>query len=172
MEKQKSRTMKKIILIKSLLFGILYFLFSTSLDYTDLFKVPFIILMQFLPGITFPISAVNYIKLKTTPIKVIVHILFSVIIYYSNVWLYSYQNDFKLSPIFAGLLGSLLFLVMSKYILKLNTKWNEIIISSLLSGIVFLPIVLFEGIGISIGLAILLWTLLNGVIMYKSQKNI
>ena len=114
----------------------------------------------------------NYIKLKTTPIKVIVHILFSVIIYYSNVWLYSYQNDFKLSPIFAGLLGSLLFLVMSKYILKLNTKWNEIIISSLLSGIVFLPIVIFEGIGISIGLAILLWTLLNGVIMYKSQKNI
>ena len=163
-------TLKKSILTKSLLFGILYFLFSTSLEYTDLLKVPYIILMQFLPGITFPISTVNYIKLKTTPIKVIAHIIFSVLIYYSNVWLYSYQSDFKLSPIFAGLLGSLLFLVMSKYILKLNTKWNVIIFSSLLSGIVFIPIVLFEGNGISIGLAILLWTILNGVIICKSDS--
>lgn len=146
-------------------------MFSISLEYTDLFKVPFIILMQFLPGITFPISSVNYMKLKTTRIKVIIHILFSVIIYYSNVWLYLYENNFELSPMLAGLLGSMLFLIMSRSILKLNIKWNEIIFASIISGIAFFPVIIFEGNGISIGIAIFIWTIVNGVIMHKSQNT-
>jgi hypothetical protein len=160
---------KNKIFINSGIFGILYFMLSLSIDFIDTFKVFFIIFMQFLPGLTFPIFTTYYKKTKTSNVNIALHIILSIFIYYSNVWVYSYERSFEYSPIFAGLIGSLFYQILTKYLLKLETKSFEIIIVALISGIGFIPTIILNGNGFSIGFAILIWTLFNGYLMYKSQ---
>jgi hypothetical protein len=161
--------LKNKIFINSVVFGILYFMLSLSIDFLDTFKVFFILFMQFLPGLTFPIFTTYYKKLKTTTINIGIHIVLSILIYYLNVWIYSYSRTFEYSPIFAGLLGSVFYQVISKFILKIKTKFAEIMIVALISGIGFIPTIILNGNGFSIGFAIFTWTFINGYLMYKSQ---
>jgi hypothetical protein len=125
--------------------------------------------MQFLPGLTFPIFTTYYQKMKTSSVNIALHIILSIFIYYSNVWVYSYERSFEYSPIFAGLIGSLFYQILTKYLLKLETKLVEIIAVALISGIGFIPTIILNGNGFSIGFAILMWTLINGYLMYISQ---
>ena len=173
-EKQKKMTnykniLKHKIFINSVLFGVLYFMLSLSIDFTDTLKVPFLIFMPFLPGLTFPIFTTYYQKMKTSSKNIALHIILSIFIYYSNVWVYSYERSFVYSPLFAGLIGSLFYQILSKYLLKIETKTVEIIIVSIISGIGFIPTIILNGNGFSIGFAILIWTLINGYLMCKSQ---
>lgn len=142
---------------------------SLSIDFIDTFKFFFIIFMQFLPGLTFPIFTTYYQKMKTSSVNIALHIILSIFIYYSNVWVYSYERSFEYSPIFAGLIGSLFYQILTKYLLKLETKLVEIIAVALISGIGFIPTIILNGNGFSIGFAILMWTLINGYLMYISQ---
>jgi hypothetical protein len=160
---------KNKIFINSVIFGILYFMLSLSIDFIDTFKIFFIIFMQFLPGLTFPIFTTYYQKMKTSSVNIALHIILSIFIYYSNVWVYSYERSFEYSPIFAGLIGSLFYQILTKYLLKLETKLVEIIAVALISGIGFIPTIILNGNGFSIGFAILMWTLINGYLMYISQ---
>ena len=160
---------KNKIFINSVIFGILYFMLSLSIDFIDTFKFFFIIFMQFLPGLTFPIFTTYYQKMKTSSVNIALHIILSIFIYYSNVWVYSYERSFEYSPIFAGLIGSLFYQILTKYLLKLETKLVEIIAVALISGIGFIPTIILNGNGFSIGFAILMWTLINGYLMYISQ---
>jgi len=161
--------LKNKIFINSVIFGILYFMLSLSIDFIDTFKFFFIIFMQFLPGLTFPIFTTYYQKMKTSSVNIALHIILSIFIYYSNVWVYSYERSFEYSPIFAGLIGSLFYQILTKYLLKLETKLVEIIAVALISGIGFIPTIILNGNGFSIGFAILMWTLINGYLMYISQ---
>ena len=164
--------MKSKILRNCLIFGFLYFLLTTSIDYIDTFKVFFIIFMQFLPGVTFPISTTNYKQNKISNTKIVIHLILSVLIYYGNCWLFNYENKFHLSPVFAGFIGSFLYLICSKFILKFELKLKEILIASLISGICFLPNIIFDkySYGITLGFALLTWTLTNGILISRAQK--
>jgi hypothetical protein len=161
--------LKNKVVLNSVIFGIFYFILSLSIDFIDTFKVFFIIFMQFLPGLTFPIFTTYYQKMKTSNITIALHILLSILIYYLNFWIYSYERSFECSPIFAGLIGSLFYQILSKYLLKIETKSVEIIKVAIISGIGFIPTIILNGNGFSIGFAILTWTLINGYLMYKSQ---
>ena len=159
------------IVKNSLIFGLIYFFIALSIDFIDNLFIVFAVFFQFLPGITFPISTTNYSKLQIPKTKIIIHILISFLVYYGNVWIYSFERSFNLSPILAGFCGSFLYLTTSMLILNLKIKWTENITIALLSGIAFIPNILLNGNGTSIGLAILIWTILNGIVMYRTQKT-
>ena len=159
------------IVKNSLIFGLIYFFIALSLDFTDNLFIVFAVFFQFLPGISFPISTTNYRQLEIPKIKIIFHVLISLLVYYGNVWIYSFERSFNFSPILAGFFGSFFYLTTSMYILNLKIKWTKTLTVALLSGIAFLPNILLNGNGTSIGLAILIWTILNGILMYRTQKT-
>jgi hypothetical protein len=163
------KLLKNKIFINSLISGILYFTLALSLDFLDIFKFIFMLFMQFLPGLTFPLCTTYYRKLKTSNAIIVLHLLLSILIYYSNVWVYSYERSFQYSPILAGLMGSLFYQILSNYLLKIDTTAVEIIAVAIISGIGFIPIIILNGNGFSIGIAILTWTCINGYLMYKTQ---
>ena len=157
------------IIKNSIIFGLIYFFIAVSIDFTDNLFIVFAVFFQFLPGLTFPISTTKYRKLQTPKVKILLHILISVLVYYGNVWIYSFERSFYLSPILAGFFGSFLYLSTSVFILKLKIKWTELLSFSLLSGMTFIPNILLKGNGTSIGVAIFLWTILNGIAMFRIQ---
>jgi hypothetical protein len=166
-----NKILENKILKNCIIFSLIYFLFSMSIDFTDTFKIAFIVLMQFLPGLTFPISTTYYKKIQISNVKIIAHVILSISVYYANVWLYSYEGSFDLSPIFAGFFGSFFYLVISKYLLKIILNWKIIIVVAIISGIGFIPNILLKGNGTSIGFAILIWTLINGALIFDAQKR-
>ncbi|GAA3930838.1 hypothetical protein GCM10022406_15190 [Hymenobacter algoricola] len=160
-------------LFNSILAGALYFLFCWSLDYGDLTKGLFMSLMLFLPGLTFPLTTCYYRtdNIKYSSFHRIIHFVLSVGIYHGSVWLFSAEGQIKYITILAGLLGSLLFQLLTKFILKKEITLTQIALTSLLSGLAFLPYELSERLGIFIGLAVFLWTITNGITLNKEYRK-
>lgn len=160
-------------LINSILLGLFYFFFCWSLEFFESTKGLFMRLMLFLPGLTFPLST-SYFKtkeIKYSETTRILHLILSIGIYHGSVWLYSGEGQIKNITIFAGFLGSFLFMLLSKFILKKEITLQKIFFVSLISGLAFLPYELFGRIEILTGLAIFIWTVSNGMILNEEHKK-
>ena len=160
-------------LINSVLTGIFYFLFCWSLDFGDSFKGLFMGLMLFLPGLTFPLATCYYKNnvIKNYDLLRIVHLILSILIYYGSVWIFSGEERIKYITILTGFSGSLLFLLVTKYILKKEIKLIHILFVSILSGLVFIPYEIIGRLGILMGLAVFLWTVINGFLLNLEYKK-
>jgi len=162
-------------LIHSILTGAFYLLFWWSLDFGDDTKMLFMILMMFLPGLTFPITT-TYYNLKddgSRDLRVTGHIILSVLIYHGSVWVFSAEGRIEYMTIVAGLSGSLFYLLATKYLLKKNLTYFQITLTSILSGLAFVPCVI-KGIGgsaIIYGLSIFMWTIINGQLMNMEYRS-
>lgn len=152
-------------LLNSVLTGFFYFIFCWSLDFGDGTKGLFMTLMLFLPGLTFPLTTCYYKTTNTSysDIQKISHLVLSVIIYHGGVWLFSGEGRIKYITVLAGLLGSLFFLLLTKYLLKKNISLFQISLTSIGSGLVFLQYEMNGRQGFFMGISILLWTLVNGL---------
>lgn len=161
-------------LIHSLFTGLFYLLFCWSLDFGEGTKVLFMTLMLFLPGLTFPLTTCYYKTTITTysGIQRISHLVLSVVIYYGSVWLFSGEGSVKYIAVLAGFLGSLLFLLVTKYLLKKNISFFQILLTSIMSGLAFLQYEVNERQGLFMGIAVFLWTIINGLcINVEYRKN-
>jgi len=160
-------------LLNSILTGILYFLFCWSIDFGDATKGIFMSLMLFLPGLTFPLTTCYYKTNdnKYSDINRIVHLVLSVGIYHGSVWLFSGEGRIKFITILSGFLGSLLFLLVTKYMLKKEISVTKIVLISILSGLTFLPYELIGRLGIFMGLAVFLWTVINGMTLNDEYRK-
>ena len=154
-------------LINSILTGLFYFIFCWSLNSGDQTSLLFMILMQFLPGLTFPLTTC-YFTLDNTKNKdknKLLHLILSVGIYYGNVWLFSGEGRIKFITILAGFVGSLFFQIATKYLLKKNFNLVQITTVAILSGLAFLPFEFNKGHVVFLGLAVFLWTIINGQLL-------
>lgn len=80
-------------------------------------------------------------------------------IYYGVVVLFMKFNQ----PLIAGSLGSLLTSLLSRFIFNIKYPINQLLIVSVLSGIVFfLPIYLLPEKRYFLGTSVLLWIVING----------
>jgi hypothetical protein len=160
-------------LINSILTGLFYFIFCWSIEFGDATQGLFMTLMLFLPGLTFPLVTCYYKtgNNKYTDMQRILHLILSVGIYHGSVWLFSGQGKIKCITILAGLLGSFFFLLVTKYLLKKEISIIQIIITSILSGLAFLPYELIWQLGTTIGLAVFLWTTINGLLLNHEYKK-
>lgn len=152
-------------LLNSILTGLLYLLFCWSLDFGDATKSLFMILMLFLPGLTFPLTTCynrnennNYSTIKRAG-----HLVLSVAIYHGSVWLFSGEELIKYITVLAGILGSLFFLLMTKYLLKKNISFIQILLTSIASGPAFIQYEFNGRQGLYMGIAVFLWTVINGL---------
>ncbi|WP_298508950.1 hypothetical protein [uncultured Kordia sp.] len=160
-------------LINSTLLAICYFLFCWSTDFGDATKRLFMFLMLFLPGLTFPLTTC-YFKRKhdiTPDLLKLVHLVLSVGIYFGSVWLFSGEGRIPYITLLAGFSGAFLFLFITRILLKKLIKWTHIIVASILSGLVFMPYEYIENNGFLLGLAVSLWTLINGVILNQEYRK-
>lgn len=160
-------------LIYSILTGFFYFMFCWSIDIGDSIKGLFIILMIFLPGVTFPF-ATCYFKKKIKKSKVknrVLHFVLSVAIYHGNVWLFSGESRIKFITILAGFLGSFLFQLATKFILKKDLALIQIGVIAFISGLSFIPYELYGRIGLLMGVGIFLWTIFNGLLLNIEYKK-
>ena len=164
-------------LLFSILTGIFYFLLYWSLDFGAASVGSLMVMMIFLPGLTFPLTTCYYKSgnIKIPIVKNIIHFVLSFGIYIVIFFLfyidYMGGGTGKFAIIFAGLLGSLLFQLLTKYLLKKETTWSQIVLTSILSGLAMLPFVLFGKHGILLGLAVLLWTTINGLLLNNEYKR-
>lgn len=154
-------------LLNSILARLLYFLFCWSIDFGDATKGLFIALMLFLPGLTFPLTTCYYLteNISHSDVRRIGHLILSVAIYHGSVWLFSADGRIKHITALAGFSGSLLFLIMTKYLLQKRISIVQILLASILSGLAFLQYEINGQNGLLIGLAIFLWTVVNGIIL-------
>ncbi len=136
---------------------------SKSLEGRELFFG----LTAILPGFTFPITT-TYFNLGSTiqKLKIGLHLLYSVALYYGIVWLTIASKDGALW-VLVGLIGSLLYLIPTKLILKKKLTYLQIFIGSILSGLIYLPttFLILSKDPLYYGILILLWTVINGVIL-------
>lgn len=158
-------------LFNSTLTGLLYFIFCWSLDFGDETKYLFTRLMLFLPGLTFPLATSYYNTEKVTDVNRIVHFISSIAVYHGAVWIFSAEGSLNFIVIVAGFSGSLLFLLLSKYLLKKEISVIKVLITSTLSGLAFLPYKNFDQSGTSLGLTILLWTIINGLLLNNEYRR-
>ncbi len=161
-------------LVNSVLMGAFYFLFSWSLDFTERTKGLFVLSMMILPGITFPMTTCYFFKeIEDRELqRTILHCFLSVGIYYGAVWLFSGEGRMMYITILAGFLGSLLFLLSTKIILKKKISLIQIAITSILSGIAFFPYTTLIYSAFSTGIALFLWTVINGFLLNVEYKKI
>jgi uncharacterized membrane protein YjjP (DUF1212 family) len=160
-------------LLNSVISGLIYFLFCWSIDFGDTTKGLFMALMLFLPGLTFPLSTCYY---KTENISYsygrrIGHLVLSVAIYHGSVWLFSGEGRIKYITVLAGFLGSLLFLIVTKHLLKKKISFVQILLISILSGLAFLQYEINGQEGLFMGIAVFLWTLVNGLILNIEHRK-
>ena len=129
--------------------------------------------MLFLPGLTFPL-ATCYFDLETgneRATRKYAHFVLSVAIYHGCVWLFSGEAQIKYITVLAGFIGSLLFLLATKYLLKKTIPLWQILVAALISGFSFL---LFEAIhktGLWLGIAVFFWTIVNGQLLNLAQQK-
>jgi hypothetical protein len=71
----------------------------------------------------------------------------------------------------AGFSGSLLFLIATKYLLRKKIPYFHILGISVLSGLAFLLCAINERNSFYLGLAMLLWTVFNGLILNVEYKK-
>lgn len=163
-------------LLNSIVMGLFYLFFCWSLEFGDGTKGVFITLMFFLPGVTFPLTTCYYKTPKSTvsEVQIIIHMVLSVIIYHGSVWLFSGEGLMKYMSVLAGFLGSLLFLLVTKFLLKRNISTFQILITSIASGLAFFQYELNGQHGIFMGIAVFFWTTINGLtlnIEYRKAIN-
>jgi hypothetical protein len=154
-------------LINSTLTGLFYLIFCWSLDLGDATSLLFMILMQFLPGLTFPLTTC-YFNLNDTKNKTankLLHLILSTGIYYGSIWLFSAEARIRFITVLAGFVGSLFFMIVTKYLLKKNLNLLNVGIVAVLSGLAFLPFELDKRHTIMMGLSIFLWTIINGLLL-------
>lgn len=145
--------------------GLFYFLFCWSLDFGDGTKGLFMTLMLFLPGVTFPLTTCYYKKTNTSysHIQRLSHLVISVIIYHGSVWLFSGEGRIKYITVLAGFFGSLVFLLVTKYLLKRNISLIQIFMTAIASGLAFLQYEINGRNGLFMGIAVSSWTIINGL---------
>jgi hypothetical protein len=161
-------------LLNSILAGLFYFLFCWSIDFGDATKGLFMTLMLFLPGLTFPLTTCYYKTEKNSysDIQRISHLILSVAIYHGSVWLFSGEGLIKYITVLAGFFGSLVFLIVTKYLLKKEISFVQIILTSILSGLAFLQYEINGRQGIFMGIAVFLWTTINGLSLNIEYKKV
>lgn len=96
----------------------------------------------------------------------------SVAIYHGSVWLFSGEGRIKYIAVIAGFLGSLFFLILTKYLLRKTISLTQILLTSIGGGLAFLPFELFEGEGLFMGVAVFLWTLVNGLSLNIEHRKV
>lgn len=159
-------------LFNSLLTGAFYFFFCWSVDFENMTKGLFVALMLLLPGLTFPLATCYFrTHNKKSDIRNLLHAILSIVIYHSCAWMFSGEDQVKYITVLAGFSGSLFFLLSTRYILKKQIDFIQIILTSILSGMAFLPYELISHSGSLIGLAIFLWTLFNGSLLNSAYKR-
>ncbi len=150
-------------LLFGILSGVFYFLFTILGGVSDVVGEIWMITMLFLPGITFPLCTCyfNGRTLRNKSLRIGVHLLLSIGIYYSAVWLFTIDGGSSWSGI-AGFGGSFLFLLATKILLNKGFSYRAIIISSILSGLIFVPVGQNPELGfIALALGLLLWPTIN-----------
>lgn len=159
-------------LINSILIGTLYLLFCWSIDYIESLKLVFMGLMLFLPGLTFPLTTTYPLEESQNQTeKRILHTILSVSIYHGSVWLFSGEGRIKWITLLAGFAGSLGYLVITRLILKYRFSFLEIFVTTLFSGLAFLPYELIGREPLLMALAIFLWTIVNGFLINLKYKT-
>lgn len=160
-------------LFNSLLTGGFYFFLCWSVDSGDAGKGLFVSLILLLPGLTFPLTTC-YFKGRSnanSDVRILVHVVLSVGIYHGSAWLFSGEGQVRYITVLAGALGSMLFLVSTKFLLNKQFTFTQIILTSAVSGLAFLPYELIGQFGILMGLAIFIWTLANGSLLNLAYKR-
>ena len=163
-------------LIHSVFSGLFYLLFCWSLEFGDSTKGSFMVLMLFLPGLTFPLSTSYYQteKISNADARRIAHLIFSVIIYHGSVWLFSGEGRIKYITVLAGFSGSLLYLILTKYALQKKISFTQIMLTATFSGLAFLQYEMNGREGLFMGVAVCLWTIANGQLLnmeYKKERT-
>lgn len=158
----------------SLIAGLFYFLLCWSVDFGEATKGLFVTLMLFLPGLTFPLTTCSYRTMKGTnsEYSIIIHVVLSVVIYFGCVWLFSGEGRIDYITCLAGFSGSLMFLLLTKYLLKKELTIIQIVLTAIFSGLAFLPYELIGRHGILLGLAVFLWTIINGSLLNFENRKI
>lgn len=159
-------------LFNSLLTGAFYFFLCWSVDFENMTKGLLVALMLLLPGLTFPLVTC-YFKghSKNSDARNLLHAVLSIAIYHSCAWMFSGEDQVKYITVLAGFSGSLFFLLSTRYILKKQIDFIHILLTSILSGLAFLPYELIGHFGSLIGLAIFLWTIFNGSLLNFAYKR-
>lgn len=153
-------------LYNSILMGFLYIILI--LLSTPIF--PFILLMFVLPGVTFPLTT-SYFQtghLNYRFSRIFAHFCLSVATYYFIVC-FTFPDHWIFPPVFTGFFGSLIYLVSTKYLLKKQLNWLEIIVVSMLSGCAFIPWMLDWGL-FSSSFAVFTWTVVNGWLLNREYR--
>ncbi|OYU80202.1 MAG: hypothetical protein CFE23_10825 [Flavobacterium sp. BFFFF1] len=157
-------------LFNSVVVGLLYLLLFWLRGIGDSPEPLFSMVMLFLPGITFPISTTYFNVEKESEGKIVLHFLMSVATYHGGVWLFSAAGRMALAALFSGSLGSLVYLLGTKYILKKRLRISSILITSVLSGMVFIPYAFFDESSLNVGIAVCLWMIVNGLLLNYANK--
>ena len=160
-------------LIHSVFSGLFYLLFCWSLEFGDSTKGAFMVLMLFLPGLTFPLTTSYYQteKISNADTRRIVHLIFSVIIYHGSVWLFSGEGRIKFITVLAGFSGSFLYLILTKYALQKKISFTQIMLTAAISGLAFLQYEMNGREGLFMGVAVCLWTIANGQLLNMEYKK-
>lgn len=163
---------KNTPLLSSVVFGVFYFLLTAGAHFSRSILELFIFLMLFLPGLTFPFStfAFSSMSFRYHEIRIVLFIILSVADYYAMVWLYSGEGYYSFLPAAAGFLGALLYHLAAKLLLNAPGALWKIFVTALLSGAAFLPYVFSQSNLLLLGMALLLWTVINGWLINASRK--
>lgn len=161
-------------LCNALFTGLLYFLFCWSVAFSERAKELFIIIMLWLPGISFPLSTCYFTKKRFifSSWQQFVHLLFSIGIYNGAIWIFSLEAQVKYSFLLAGFSGSFLFLLQTKYLLKKQLSLLQIILCALLSGFVFFQFEFVVEHGFAFALPVFLWTLVNCLLLNLEFRKV
>lgn len=164
-------------LFYSILTGIIYFLLYWSLDFGSASIGSLLAVMFFLPGLSFPLATSYYHsgKIKNPILKNGIHFVLSFGIYIVIFFLfyldYMGGGTQKYLMLFYGFFGSLFFQLLTKHLLKKEITISQIAVTSFLSGLALLPFILIGKNGIEIGLAVFLWTMINGKLLNDEYQR-
>ena len=146
-------------LFYAILNGVFYFFLHWSMDFGAASQGFLVTMMMFMPGITFPLIT-SYFKSGNhniaTP-KYITYFVLSLVVYLivSFIVYLDTQNALIIfSSMFAGFLGSFLFLLLTKYLLKKQLTRSQIVKTSVLSGLALIPCSFFGKDGIYLGISV------------------
>lgn len=163
-------------LFYSILTGIFYFFLHWSMDFGAASEGFLVTMMIFMPAITFPLTT-SYFKsrnLNNVILKHIIHFVLSIGIYLIVsflIYLDTQNAIITYSSIFAGFLGSFLFLLLTKYLLKKQLTLLQIARTSVLSGLALIPYSFIGKDGIFLGIGVFLWTVINGQLLNSEYKK-
>lgn len=102
------------------------------------------------------------LDLKYSFPRVILDFILSASLYHGTVWIFSLESRYDWIVQLDGLIGSLVYLILTFVLLNVRMKIAEIVGVSILSGLAFLPFELLDHSITTCGIGVLLWTLLNG----------